>query len=324
MSLHFHIVKLYLELDDNANKNELMKKISKFQDNSNIHDAGNNLVVHLNDPLMSNDKKKIKKIEKKYKMPGIKTIVSSTVKEDGEGFLTNVKHKNLHCFFDIDSTLTNSNGVINNRIRKIFEKMKNEHNMRIYFASGRNIPQILKDMEDFDTEPYGIAENGGVIIGLGNKGELLFGNRKEPDILDEYLKYYCPKIKEDIKQGFRKTERIYLQIPEVTRKQLSKYVQKSNAKVEVQISKNSYHVSKKNVNKGTAIEKFTTEMQFGPNDIIIAVGDADMDVSMIKNAQVGFAVGNASSMAIKAADIPLTNEHDKGIQEMYAKLLELI
>ena len=310
-------MKIYLKLDKNAKKDRIINQINKFRNSSNVYDAGTNIVVHLNDPLLINEPKIIKKLEKKYKIAGIKEVIVSPVK----GSKGEIRHKNFHCFFDIDSTLTRGNGVINKRIREIFDKMKND-NMRIYLVSGRSIPQIIKDMNEFETEPYGIAENGGIIIGIGSKGEFQFGDRQEPDILDAYLKSNCPKIKEDIKQGFRKTERIYLQT--ISRTNLGNYITKSKAKIDVHASKNSYHVCKKNVNKGTAVEKFTCDMKFGPNDIIIAVGDADMDVPMLKNAEVGFAVGNASTAAIKAAHIPLTYEHDKGIKEMYEKLQEFL
>lgn len=316
-------MKVYLELEKNANKDQIIKKISRFKDTSNVYDAGNNLVVHLNNSLSIDNKQAVRKIEKKYKLLGIKTVIVSPVKVIPESPI-NIQYKNLHCFFDIDSTLTKGNGVINKRIREIFEDMKNNNNMRIYFVSGRNIPQIRKDMTEFDTEPYSIAENGGVLIGVGRDGDLLFGDRKEPDAADIYLKSRCPNIKEDIGQGFRKTERIYLQTSKVSRKKFDEYVTKSKAKVEVQASKNSYHVSKKAINKGSAVEKLTCELRFGRNDIVVAVGDADMDESMIKNAQIGFAVGNASPAALKAADVQLTYEHDKGIKEMYDELLILI
>lgn len=316
-------MKIYLELEKNADVNSIRKKIDNITDTSKIHKSGNNLVVLLSNPLSINSEQAINKIKNKYKLSGIKTVTPGPVKEDQESPI-NIRHKNLHCFFDIDSTLTKGTGVINKNIRQIFEDMKNKNGMRIYFVSGRSITQIHKDMTEFDTEPYSIAENGGVLIGVGANDEMLFGDRHQPDIFDGYVKSHCQKIKEDIDQDFRKTERIYLQTNKVSRKQFNEYVKKSKAKVEIHASKNSYHVSKQSVNKGSAVEKLTSELRFGPNDIVVAVGDADMDEPMIKTAEVGFAVGNASPAALKAADVPLTHEHDRGIQEMYDKLLKLI
>lgn len=318
-------MKVYLELDKNAKNDQILTKIKKFRDCSTINDTGDHIVFTLKNPLLINDKITITKIEKKYGgVPGVKKVIVSPVKDNQSELTNQVKHKNFHCFFDIDSTLTKGDGVINKKIRVIFDKMKNDNGMRIYFVSGRSIPQIIKNMDEFDTEPYGIAENGGVIIGVGINGELVFGDRTEPDVLDAYIKSHCPEIKEDIRQGYRKTERIYLQTSKITEKKFCDYVKKSNAIVGFQSSINSYHISKKNINKGTAVDKLTCELRFGPNDITIAVGDADMDESMIKNAEVGFAVGNATAKAWVAADIPLTYEHDKGIEEMYNKLLELM
>ncbi len=250
-------------------------------------------------------------------MAGVKKVIVTVVHDEST---RGIRDKSLHCFFDIDGTLTRGSSIINRKIRTIFGRMKKASGMRIYFASGRSIPRLEKDMKSFQTEPYGIAENGGVIIGLGS--EETPGDRTQPDVLNSYILRNCRTVREDIDQGFRKTERIYLQ-ESVSRRQMNGYVRKSKAKVDIHPSKNSYHVSAKGINKGSAIEKLTTEMRFGPDDFVVVVGDADMDVPMLQASDLGLAVGNASSAVISEADIALTGKHEKGIAEMYGELLRL-
>lgn len=310
-------MKVYLALDRNANKDRMIRKISKFRGVSDVYDAGENIVVHLKEFVVNRQEQKIKNLYKKYNIAGVKKVTVTVVSDKSA---IKIRGKNLHCFFDIDGTLTRGSGIINRKIRTIFGKMKKDHGMRIYFASGRSIPRLAKDMESFGTEPYGIAENGGIILGLINNET--FGDRTQPDVLDSYMRRNCPKVREDIDQDYRKTERIYLQ-ESISRKQMSEYVKKSKAKVDVHPSKNSYHVSAKGINKGTAIEAFAAEMRFGPDDFIVAIGDADMDLPMLDASDLGFAVGNASHAMIDRADISLAEEHDKGIAGMYGELLKL-
>lgn len=284
---------------------------------SGARDAGENIVVHLKVPVTSDEKRKIQNFQKKYGMAGVKTVTVSTMPDKSKN---RIRNKSLHCFFDMGGTLTRGHATINRKIRSVFDKMKKCHDMRIYFASGRSIPQLTKDMGSFRTEPYGIAENGGIIIGLGDKET--FGDRTQPDVLHGYILDKRPKVHEDIDQGYRKTERIYLQ-KSVSKRRMDGYIKKSKAEVDLHPSKNSYHVSARGVNKGSAIENLATEMRFGPNDFVVAIGDADMDVPMLRASDLGFAIGNASPEVIRAADIPLTGEHEKGIAEMYGELLRL-
>lgn len=310
-------MKIYLALDRNANKGRITGKVSKFRGVSGVYDAGENIVVHLKKFVAQNQTQRIKSLHQKYSMPGVKKVIVTVAHDEST---VGIRDKSLHCFFDIDGTLTRGSGTINRKIRTTFGRMKKDGGMRIYFASGRSMPRLEKDMTSFQTEPYGIAENGGIIIGLGSQETL--GDRTQPDILNSYIRKNCRKVREDIDQDFRKTERIYLQ-ESVSRKQMNEYVRRSKAKVDIHPSKNSYHVSAKGINKGSAIEKFATEMRFGPDDFVVAVGDADMDVPMLQASDLGFAVGNASQAVISEADIALTGEHEKGIAEMYDELLRL-
>lgn len=310
-------MKIYLALDRNANKGGIIKEVSKFRDVSRVYDAGENVVVHLKKFVAQDQEQKIKNLQKKYGMAGVKKVIVTVANDKST---LGIRDKSLHCFFDIDGTLTRGSGIINRKIRTIFGRMKKDGGMRIYFASGRSMPCLEKDMTSFQTEPYGISENGGIIMGLGNRETL--GDRTQPDVLHSYIRSNCRKAREDIDQGFRRTERIYLQ-KSISRKQMNEYVKKSGAKVDIHPSRNSYHVSAKGINKGAAIEKFSTEMRFGPDNFIVAIGDADMDVPMLKASDLGFAVGNASPAVIKEADIALTGEHEKGIAEMYESLLKI-
>ena len=131
------------------------------------------------------------------------------------------------------------------------------------------------------------------------------------------MKTKCRKIKEDIRQGMRLTERIFLAT--INEEKFRKYVEKSKAKVDILAGKNSYHVTKKKIDKGFALEKLKAKIRFGKNDIIIGVGDSDLDIPLFKEADYSFIVGNGSKKAKKYA-VNLKGNYVDGIKEIQCGL----
>ncbi len=269
------------------------------------------VVTYSDDHLLSD--KGANQLKKKYE--SLSNVTDITVNQAINAFKENISDKNCHFVFDVDSTLTKGRGTIQNKVRNIFAQM-NASGHRVYLASGRNEAQLRQDMDNFNTERFGIAENGGIIIGMGSDGHLILGNRTEPDKVLQYMKKHCKKITEDVVQGIRITERIFDAV--IKESKFLNYVKKSNANVEVLASKNSYHVVKKKINKGYALERLSTELRFGNDDVVIGVGDSDLDVPLFGESVYKFAVGNASPKAKKTA-IFLSENYADGVQEMYQK-----
>ena len=162
-----------------------------------------------------------------------------------------------------------------------------------------------------------IAENGGIILGFMLEGYAEVGDKTEPNkVLDYLQKKY--KIKEDMKQGERITEVIFLQ-SDVSSKQLNEAIKKTGAKVSIHKSQNSYHVSKKGVDKGSAILELGKRLKWG-NAYKIAVGDSQMDVPMFDACDYSFAPKNADDSARDAC----TQVLDGNYEEAIARLHELI
>ncbi len=176
------------------------------------------------------------------------------------------------------------------------------------------MPDLSNLIQKYPVENYAIAENGGIFLGFGSKGYFEFGEKKEPNKVLEYLQTKH-SIPEDMKQGIRLTEVIFLQ-KDVPLKRLNAAIKSTKAKVSIHPSKNSYHLSKTGINKGTAMLELCKLLHFN-NRMVIAVGDADMDIPMLQKADYGFAVGNASPGAKKAAKKVLKGKFEKGIEEIF-------
>ncbi len=224
----------------------------------------------------------------------------------------------LHFFFDVDSTLTEGNCLILNKVRKTFKKMVRDGH-RIYLVSGRHADQLRPDAKSLGIEPLGIAENGGLITLPSPSERITLGDRSEPDEVLHYMIIHCPKVREDVSQAMRITERIFLR--GVSETKFREYVKKSKANVDVLSSKTSYHVAKRGVNKGSALEELKARLKFGKYDIAVGVGDSDLDVPMFEKSNWSFAVHNASSRAKKAATVVLEGSYGDGVAEIYDRWL---
>lgn len=217
--------------------------------------------------------------------------------------------------FDVDGTLTQLGGVgtIHPKIEEIFSNIVGK-GIRIYIATGRPMDDLNTIIQNYPVEKNSICENGGIILGFPPDNYFEFGKKTEPNKVLDYLqsKY---GIKEDMIQGERFTEVIFLQ-NDVSMDQINEAISKTKAKVSINPSEKSYHISKHGVNKGTAIIELAKRKHWGTS-MIIAVGDTDMDIPMFEKSTYSFAMGNATDAAKAAANQILNGAYEKGIEEIY-------
>lgn len=219
----------------------------------------------------------------------------------------------LHFFPDIDSTLAGPRGrIMQDKARIVLDKMlKDGH--RAYSVSGGHSEQANVDIRRYGAERLGTSENGGTVASPGGSARL--GDRSEPDEAMLYMKMSHRQIAEDMPQGMRVTERIFRKsVPE---REFKRYARESGAAVDVPASKTSYHVAKRGVNKGSAIERPRADLVFNEYDIAVGVGDSDRDVPMFRESDWSFVVHNATRLAKKSANGVLDGGYGDAIGEMY-------
>lgn len=90
----------------------------------------------------------------------------------------------------------------------------------------------------------------------------------------------------------------------------------------VQSNWNCIDINNKSVSKGNALIKYAEMLNISPDEII-AFGDSENDVSMIKAAGLGVAVSNAADCVKEAAD-EITDTNDNfGVAKFLKKLFKL-
>ncbi len=221
---------------------------------------------------------------------------------------------NIRLILDVDSTITRRAGIIHHSIPPILKKIQDK-GIWIYIATGRSIESLSEIIRQNPTiQRNSIAENGGIILGFTHDGYLEWGNKEEPRKVLEYLqKHYT--IKEDMEQGERITEVIFLQ-DDVTEDQIKRAIKSTKAKVAVHKSQNSYHISAKDIDKGSAILKLADKMKWGTS-YKIAVGDSQLDVPMFKACEYSFAPKNSDEHAKAACSKILHGSYEKCLKEIY-------
>lgn len=81
------------------------------------------------------------------------------------------------------------------------------------------------------------------------------------------------------------------------------------------------HCANKNVSKGNAMVGLCKFLKIDLKDVV-AIGDDINDVSMIKMAGLGVAMGNATEEVKKIADMVTTSNEEDGVARVLEKILE--
>lgn len=169
-------------------------------------------------------------------------------------------------------------------------------------------------------QDHAIAENGGIILhGFAPGSEQRFGSKDEPTKVRDFLFENNDGVKLDMNQGIRITEIIILKSKTLTKQNIDYAIKQTKADAQVLASKTSFHISKKGINKGTAIDELAAFLELG-DEITVAVGDSELDIPMFEVTDRGFAPSNAS---IEIKDMKknrptiMSKEYFEGVIEMY-------
>ena len=259
---------------------------------------------------------------------------------------------------DIDGTLTNSNKKITDNTKKgILETLKRGHT--VILASGRPTSGMLKYAKELELEKFGgylLSFNGGKIINC-KTGEVVFQKTLPgsvfPHLYDFAEKNDCGIVTylgDSIISGRRIDSYLELEskINDMPIKQVENFkeyaeydmnkclmtAEPEKAEKFVEELNKKFHdvlsiyrsepffieIMPKNVDKATSLDRMLHSIGLTSKNAICC-GDGFNDMTMIKYAGVGVAMGNAQETVKEAADyITLTNDQD-GIVDVIEKFI---
>lgn len=256
-------------------------------------------------------------------------------------------------FIDIDKTLLNGKGEVTPKTAFAIEQAKKQ-GISIFLISGRSRMSAIK-FQEFSSR-YMINSNGADIYDCEKK-ETLYQSVMEPKIckklyemaqkeemvikLDfglaravnksEYLESYETMLTENIDDFLRnnkviqiavcdecleKIENFKKYIEEITTlKVINQFIWEVNGKM-----MHAIHITNTGVSKGNAMLRLCKFLKIDGKETV-AIGDKINDISMIKVAGLGVAMGNATKEVKQIADRVTSSNEEDGVAEVLEKIM---
>ena len=242
------------------------------------------------------------------------------------------------CFFDVDGTLishTNQDNKIPESAR-VALKMLQEKGIQIVLATGRHMLEV--EMMPGEAIPFDgyVVLNGHLCYDKQKKAIykqsfckedqkdliLLFNEKRIPITLIQETCQYSNYIDDYMKKSL---EHFSIPLPAISEYHgeeiymASAYVKEKKILEEyfpncsiTQWNQFAYDVNTKGVSKMTGIKRYME--YFGlKKEEIMAFGDAENDIEMLRFAKIGVAMGNADERAKRVADYVTTHIDEDGI-----------
>ena len=244
-------------------------------------------------------------------------------------------------FTDLDDTLLNTDGSISEEnIAAVKKALK--HGCKVVICSGRSNMSIEKFNKTLGIKDYTIGYNGGIIY----KGdEVIICHYLEKqlvcDIIDfcrsykvdlqlyqdnqlwldnetQRTKDYClrsvltPRVVDDLKLHLTdRVNKVIILADHDILKKLEKNMPNHISDNCCTFFSHNYlfEFNPPGITKGTAVKELADYLKI-PLSQVIAIGDNENDIPMIKSAGLGIAVKNAITPALESADYITTNTND--------------
>lgn len=238
-----------------------------------------------------------------------------------------------------------------NTIKKASQKVK------IVLATARSfyrVEEYLEKMNLLNDEQYTICFNGGSVINNGRKEELdshTFRNDEIKQLIQLSRKFntqimlyaYNCLIVEEIPEKFINNKKINFEITKMEKLDLEEqkiykivFINKPSKITDMRkkLSKqilDSFEVSSsipdyiefvpKGITKNKALENLCKKLNICKNEVI-AIGDAENDIQMLKFAGMGIAMGNADEKTKSISDYITDSNNNDGVAKALEKFLK--
>ncbi|MFZ7132352.1 MAG: Cof-type HAD-IIB family hydrolase [Eubacteriales bacterium] len=230
---------------------------------------------------------------------------------------------------DIDGTMISmEKPYITDRVKKAIYKAK-EMGVHVILISGRNYNSMTRFLDELEIKDYGITINGCVVMNIAT-GEKIFETYLDQEVakglteifIRERVPYtvfadlytYAPKefesnstiqylmlekdnvrLYEDTEQFLAniRTNKYMIMADEKKSKSIVEEVKKKYPGVYVECgAKGHIEIYPIGTNKGLALTKLASQLKINMRNVM-AIGDGENDISMLKVAGLGIAMGNA-------------------------------
>ncbi len=210
---------------------------------------------------------------------------------------------------DFDGTLA-SDGVVPDDVLQALTRVT-ASGRSLILVTGRRLEDLFRVFSHVDLFDYLVCENGGLLYRPLTKAARVLAEppgKKFVDALRESA--IVPEIGKVVVATWHPNESKVLEI-----------VQELGLDMHISFNKGAVMILPPGVNKGSGLEAALCEMGLSAHNVV-AIGDAENDLSLLAACECSAAVGNALQSIKDYADITLKHDHGKGVVELIDRLLD--
>lgn len=209
---------------------------------------------------------------------------------------------------DYDGTLAHD-GVVDNRALSALERFR-ASGRRLVLVTGRHLPDLSKIFPHLDFFDRVVVENGGVLYRPLSREEKLLCDPPNPRFIDLLQERKVPfSAGRTVVATWRPHDAEVLAA-----------IRDLSLDLQVIFNKESVMVLPSGVNKGTGLHAALDELGISAHNVV-AVGDAENDLPMLRMSARGAAVANALLTVEEEADIVLEKPRGAGVTKLIASLI---
>ena len=211
---------------------------------------------------------------------------------------------------DVDGTITEEEHYVTPGIPTLL-RMLERFGFKVILVSGRSIWEIYTLAAIFGTTRVGVGENGGAVVYKNPLDVYLLGDITEPLKTLHRLSELLPNVR--VRRGFPRLTEVVLERT-IDIEEANRIIRKEGLKTKVVDSGFALHIVADYVDKGKGLLKACELLRIDREEVI-AIGDSDTDVEMFKVAGFSIAVGNATELAKKEANLVVKSSRGRGVEE---------
>jgi phosphoglycolate phosphatase (TIGR01487 family) len=210
---------------------------------------------------------------------------------------------------DYDGTLA-SGGTVKEPTWEALQKFK-ASGRKLILVTGRELDDLRRICPKLDLFDRIVAENGGVLYRPATRDQELLAASPRPELLEVLRDRGVEPL--DVGQTIIATYRQYETI-------VLQSIAELGLELQVIFNKESVMVLPPGIDKATGLRAALNELTLAPRNVV-AIGDAENDLSFLNMCEYSAAVANALPMLKKHADIVTAASEGNGVVELIEKLL---
>lgn len=210
---------------------------------------------------------------------------------------------------DYDGTLA-SGGVVAGAVVDALERLK-ASGRKLLLVTGRELDEMVEIFPRLDLFDRVVAENGAVLYRPQGRSEEYLAGRPPEEFLDELRRRNVSPLT---------IGRVIISSSADEAPRLADAIRRSGLNLEIVFNKNSVMILPRGINKATGLRAALDELKLTFRELV-AVGDGENDIPMIKVAGCGVAVAGALELVKRAADVVLSADAGEGVIELVDLIL---